>query len=47
MQILPYPDEVTPVATRTEVQAAMMKNREIVDRASDGFVSYLRYYKEH
>jgi hypothetical protein len=25
----------------------MMLDREIIDRSSDAFVSFLRYYKEH
>jgi len=25
----------------------MMLDRELIDRSSDAFVSFLRYYKEH
>ena len=30
-----------------ELQAAMKKDKDLVDKSQDGFVSYIRYYKEH
>lgn len=32
---------------RDQVQAGMHLNKEVLDKAQEAFVSYLRYYKEH
>ena len=32
---------------KDKVQAQMKKDRDLIDKASNAFVSFVRYYKEH
>ena len=32
---------------RLTMQEAMLKDRDLVNKSQDAFVSFLRYYKEH
>jgi hypothetical protein len=47
VEITELPTKYNPIETKPQIQAAMMLDREIIDRSSDAFVSFLRYYKEH
>lgn len=33
--------------TRSVLQAAMREDRDLIDKAQEAFVSFVRYYKEH
>ena len=47
VEIEELPGDYVPVDTKPVIQEAMKLDREIIDRSSDAFVSYIRYYKEH
>ena len=47
VEITELPTQYTPLEIKNKIQDAMMLDRELIDRSSDAFVSFLRYYKEH
>lgn len=44
MKELPQPN---PEELKTRISGAILKDRDILDKAQNAFVSFVRYYKEH